>query len=500
MKLPTHRRHAARDRHGVALVLFVLLVFVFLAIATVVIDIGRAYVTQNQMQVAVDTAALEGVRLRDADAYQTLSNTARRPRVSNLVRKVFDDDLAPTLPTAGLLGGPTIPGDDADAMNFGAGPIFSIQGGTGPLNAQGVIQVPVVPFWDDPILQDNGGNATGSQAPNQAHGDQVSGTYFADLGHEETALYERADFRHGLAAEYYAGLSYLVRMRRTGTTNALDNVNGVSMSGPTIPFLFGLGSLMMASSGTGYDPRRDGLSVRATAIASGVPALRASPRPLNADGTPIIGEGLIGPGPMLGLHPVVISYDFWTQTLTSGFWPHPTADSLEIVSSTGELRELTTNQVVGRFAQYATCIGQEIVPSAPVAMPDGLLKAGYVAIQAPIAEPDGSLRWRVIGYGFVDAFVIPATGRLSVSAGIKNQQASETSGVTCWVAPNGASARLDSTAPQLDATQWSAVFARNRALAFGPWSNTQNGNPTGEPSNDYRRIRPGTLLAPVLVR
>lgn len=496
------RTRLLRSRHdaaraGVVLVLFAVLVFVFLAIASVAIDVGRASATQQQMQVAVDTAALEGVRLRDADAYQTLSNTTRRPRVSNLVRYVFDDDLHPTNAMAMPLGADPMPADDADRLNVGAGPMFSIQGGQGPLNAQGVIVTPSVPVWDDPILETNsGGGPTGGVAQNQPQGDQVSGTYYFDQPHGEDSAYTRLDFRHGVSSEYYAGISYLVRMRRSGTTNPLDNQPGVSMSGPTIPFLFGLGSLIERAANSTYDPRRAGLTVRATAIAGGVPALRASPRPRNPDGTAIVAEGLIGPGPMLGLHPIVISYDYWVNTLTAGTWPHPVADELDVVAATGELRYPATGQVVGRFAQVATCIGQPVVPTAPVAMPGGVWKAGYVAVVAPILNDSGVLESRVVGYGFVDAAIVPATGRVSLWAGIKNQQSGSTSEVTVWVGPNGVSGRLDGTAPALTQNQWTQVFAKNRQLAFGPWT----GNPSGEMTNDYTRIRPGTLLAPVLVR
>lgn len=487
------RRPAARG--GVALVLFAALVFVFLAIASVAIDVGRACATQQQMQVAVDTAALEGVRMRDVESYQHYNNVARRPRVSNLVRWVFDDDLHPTNPTPQPFGAEPIPADGPDELHVGAGPIFSIQGGAGPLNARGTIVTPTLPFWDDPVLETNTGGPSGAGTENVPYGDQVSGTYYPDQSHVENSIYERSDFRHGTSVEYWKSTSYLVRMRRSGTANPLDNQPGVSMSGPTIPFLFGLGTLMTRAQNSVWDPRYQGLTVRATAIASGVPALRASPRPLNPDGTPITAEGFIGPGPMMGVHPIALSYDYWVNHMTVGNWPPP-GDELQI-DPTGQIRTLTTNEAVGRFATIATCVGQPIVSTGPVAMPGGLMKSGYVAIYAPIVTDSGGLEDRVIGYVFADAYILTANGHLSLTAGIKSHGiGGQTSEVTVWIGANGVSARLDATAPQISENQWIQVFAKNRQLAYGPWP----GNPTGEVTNEYTRIRPGTLLAPVLVR
>ena len=61
MKL--HRGKAA-DRAGYALVLFVMIFFGLMGLAALVIDMGFARLAQNQMQTAVDCAALEGLRWR----------------------------------------------------------------------------------------------------------------------------------------------------------------------------------------------------------------------------------------------------------------------------------------------------------------------------------------------------------------------------------------------------------------------------------------------------
>ena len=62
MKL--HRGKPA-DRAGYALVLFVMIFFGLMGLAALVIDMGFARLAQRQMQTAVDSAALEGLRWRD---------------------------------------------------------------------------------------------------------------------------------------------------------------------------------------------------------------------------------------------------------------------------------------------------------------------------------------------------------------------------------------------------------------------------------------------------
>ena len=58
----------AADRAGYALVLFLMMVFGLMGLAALVIDMGFARLAQRQMQTAVDSAALEGLRWRDVDA------------------------------------------------------------------------------------------------------------------------------------------------------------------------------------------------------------------------------------------------------------------------------------------------------------------------------------------------------------------------------------------------------------------------------------------------
>ena len=57
-------------------------------------------------------------------------------------------------------------------------------------------------------------------------------------------------------------------MRRTNNTSGLDQEPGVSSGGPTLPVLFGRGSLMARSGGSGQLSVASGITVRATAIAA----------------------------------------------------------------------------------------------------------------------------------------------------------------------------------------------------------------------------------------
>src|SRR5580765_832305 len=70
-----------RSRRGTTLVLFAMLVFAFMGISAVAIDLAFASITQSEMQNAVDTAAIEGARLRDYGPYRSFGDKNRRPRV-----------------------------------------------------------------------------------------------------------------------------------------------------------------------------------------------------------------------------------------------------------------------------------------------------------------------------------------------------------------------------------------------------------------------------------
>jgi len=98
------------NRSGAVLVIFAMIAFGLFAMAALVIDIGFARLTQRQMQVAADTAAIEGLRGEGLVGYD-----ARRQNARQMIEWQFDDDL------------------DTSTVDvqYGAGPLLSFTGTVG---------------------------------------------------------------------------------------------------------------------------------------------------------------------------------------------------------------------------------------------------------------------------------------------------------------------------------------------------------------------------------
>lgn len=289
------RRGARRQRHGYSLVFFAMLLFGLMAMAALVLDLGLARLAQTQMQSAVNSASLEGLRYRDAESLQD----ARR-QAAKRVRWYFDDNLGE---------------DQEDAFNYGAGPDVTFSGGVGDPSLKGgqLITIDDSPVYK-PSLQLNEANL--------AHGDMVWGDFKQDEAAGESSDYVRQDFNPTVGT----GNAFLVRLRRTNDFQGLDSVSGVSSRGGPIPYLFGLGSLLRpADPTTQFSPRHHGITVRATAIAEARPALSVG----------------IGTSEFDGVVPVAIAYLQWNE------YPLETPQPLE--SSEAYLFDLTAEQplVVG---------------------------------------------------------------------------------------------------------------------------------------------------------
>ena len=93
-------------------------------------------------------------------------------------------------------------------------------------------------------------------------------------------------------------------MRRTNNLNGLDQEPGISSSGPTLPVLFGRGSLMARSGSGSQLSVASGITVRATAIAGPQPAKTVGPLYNNTGGTLTA---------VAQLAPFAIRSDLWTQ-------------------------------------------------------------------------------------------------------------------------------------------------------------------------------------------
>ena len=232
------------------------------AMLSMIIDIGYARLAQGQMQNAVDAAAIEGMRKRDAG-----TDAARRTAANNFVNDTFDDDLDPT---------------DGDDYNFGAGPIIDLTDGLTTLHGAQVATIPDVHVYK-PSLQANLGN--------EPQGDMVAGRfcYNADPAAPEGSIYSdtdtvcdqtrigdgpysRNDFNPGAANPN----AFLVRMRRSNDYIDQDQQidEDIGSSGPSLPLTFGKATTIFSDAPDGsYSVRRDGLTVRATAIATTRPVL-----------------------------------------------------------------------------------------------------------------------------------------------------------------------------------------------------------------------------------
>ena len=105
------------NRGGYVMVLFAMLLFGILAMAALVIDLGFARLTQRQLQSAVDSAAVEGLRGEGTLAYED-----RQSNAEEFVEWYFDDDLDAANGDDGVAG---------SGGAFGAGPIVGFSGGAG---------------------------------------------------------------------------------------------------------------------------------------------------------------------------------------------------------------------------------------------------------------------------------------------------------------------------------------------------------------------------------
>jgi putative Flp pilus-assembly TadE/G-like protein len=250
------------------LVQIALVVFAMCAMLSLIIDIGYAHITQAQMQNAADAAAIEGIRQRDAVPNPAVADAARREAANTVVGWTFDDNFDPT---------------DGDAdYQFGAGPIIDLTEGATSLHGLQTSSIPDVHVYK-PNLQPNLGNAP--------EGDMVSGRfcYSGDPLPSENAAYElqdtvcgqpqrgagpytRNDFNPGGANPN----AFLVRLRRSNDYQDLEGQTDpdVGSSGPALPLTFGKATTIHGDDPTAaYSVRRDGLTVRATAIAETRPAL-----------------------------------------------------------------------------------------------------------------------------------------------------------------------------------------------------------------------------------
>jgi hypothetical protein len=263
------------------------------------------------------------------------------------------------------------------------------------------------------------GNATGVPWSTPSPGfPDASCAAVASGPHAEDCQYNRSDFSPNTdLTKSSLAPSFLVRLRRTDHRNdALDrNSNvapalGVSSSGEPLPFLFARGTFINGADPNNaavYSPRRDGLTVRATALAGARPALHVG-SPATLPGSP----------PVTGVMPFAFTECFWSTTLSNGT---PVSFS---VNSSGIIT-IPTACIDGAgmfYVQPAQTVGNVITSLGMQGSPP--VVPGYV----PIYDP--SLGNLVIGFGFLNtpSGGTPQISKVSSSMAVTNATALVTGG------------------------------------------------------------------------
>jgi hypothetical protein len=407
----------------------VMLLFGILGFAALVIDLGFARLTQRQMQTAVDEAALEGLRWRDAQLgelpqawlnnqdFQNQVNgsanptdAARRWAASQSVGQLFDDNL-----NAGDDG----PGTGDPGGIYGAGPLVPLPGGndTSAIPTPQLIGDPTNAPVYKPVRND-GTSLAGLDlnASNVSYGDLVAGTYNSGNPSAEADDYTRADFT-GQLSPTSPPPAFLARMRRTPLWNvpgSADDAAGISSGGPPIYYLFGLGTMMNAQPGSSYSPREQGVSVRATAIAAAEDTTQVDGIPYTAGRAKAAGPPYQGtdannnPVNIPGITPFAVKAGSW-----------PPATSLPIAAPDTTAQTTTGPALSISNTSVVVMLGQRIGgPNVPGADPTVAQSGGfaYVPVYDDITNGAGNTDYGiVVGFGCVQSWTISGGANSSLS-------------------------------------------------------------------------------------
>jgi hypothetical protein len=398
------------------------LVFAFCGVLSLIVDIGFARLTQGQLQNAADSAAIEGLRKRDITVANTAglpvndpfaSDCLRRAAANRMVRWTFDDDFDR---------------DNGDGGHqLGGGPQIDVSNGVTSMHALATISIPQSRTYK-PELQLNQRNV--------AYGDMVSGRFcytdepepseggtyeLQDIVCTEpqhaSGRYSRSDFNPNTTSPNppntldecpavddpvpspwpvggtgsLTGVddsAFLVRLRRSNEFREdVDAAPGEASSGPALPLVFGRGGLAHGDDpASAYSIRRDGLTVRATAIADVRPALQV--------GLPQAGQ--------LGVTPFTL-VDSYVATLTAAAVQVTIDPARGIIC--GGLICIATSPTAGRFVDSLTdptrrrwltiaTVGAPLPVATPLVCPAAATSAGYVPVYSLMASGAN----RIIGF------------------------------------------------------------------------------------------------------
>lgn len=498
-------RSLSRCRRGYVLVYFAMLSFVLMSVAALVIDVGFAFVTRRQMQTAVGSAALEGLRFRDSIPPQwkdptnpgqldssiitamqgegldpsNLDNVRRWAAQQNVVN-TFDDNLNPA------------DGDPSNAFpyqggpaNFGAGPVVHFTESPGvPPSGQAIAASQTISPGTPTVYKPSDLKWPFQINPNNdVMGDMVSGSYtFNPLNYApsmslvEDENYNRTDFQAGTTSP---ANSFLVRMKRS---NEPPNNAPISSSGPPIPYLFGRGSLLTTQQRGGDTvwAKSQGITVRATSIADVRPVMMVG-RQSTVNQTQIPGVTSFG-----------LRYKFWIQfgpTKSSPQLLVPggvlTTQPIELDPAAGNNSGLTAqSQSVGpgRDGQYLSwpdgklpSIGWRVstISLSQPAFSNSINTINYVPIYDSNFVGDGA-DW-IVGFGLVQ---VVSSSPLQIK--ILNGE----------IAPMNALASVlgDAFDPSITAAALTSLISANQGLRLDP-----------NAISATQQIPP-VLLAPALVR
>jgi hypothetical protein len=423
------RQRRRRDRAGYALVLFVMLFFGLMGLAALVIDMGFARLAQREMQTAVDSAALEGLRWRDVQQSENLPpawlaspdfqqqtgvspgtgtlssqqrDAVRRWATSNMVANVFADYV-----------------DSGGTVQNGAGPVVNFSGGVPGAPAEWAAGQTIT--WPPPPpyqpARSSGTAGLELNLSNGTEGDMSSGTYGLNPGYDPTQLadedtsYDRRNFMPSQGtADSASAPAFLVRMRRTNNPGGLDQEPGISCGGPTLPVLFGRGSMMARSGDSGQLSVESGITVRATAIAAvgQVNGLTSSGTPYSVGRAKTVGPALVVSGGTIAGHgPFALRSDIWAGLAVSGGTLTPTGGTLMVAGELGDpvpeglvLPGTATGLTLS--ATGVSSIGQPVEPAADASPLDQYPPNG-AAVYVPIytSYQLGGQPYTVIGFGLI---------------------------------------------------------------------------------------------------
>jgi len=339
-----------------------------IGVMALTLDFGFVLLARRQMQTGVNSAAVEGLRGQGLAAFDANGEQLRRNNARNVLRLTYDDDFD-------LSGNTTTLGAGIDSSLIQGNGFQSTT--IGPANTtlgEDLANRSTFIFRPD--------NYELNQA-NERHGDMVTGTFDPAAVHTEALDYVRLDFDPTASNS----ASFLARMRRTHDPDNLDEVAGVSSRGGGLPLLLARAGWMNEDASAAYSVRRDGVTVRSTAIADGVVARS-------------VGVADLTMSPVLpGVAPIALSLRDWQNLTTGTIYELDTANGNLAVSMMAVVgKALRVNDTVSVQSAHPIPAIELTWPDANV-IPDGTTESFYIPVFDTHTSTTGSITEDIV-YGF----------------------------------------------------------------------------------------------------